>query len=99
MRDWYLIIAIPTFVIIGVLTRMHPRYDLYSKRFSLIGLCWSFVIIWIIPDSMKEGITFSDFLDMAFRITGLYALIALTGATCYYFFKLFFRETKKGTNQ
>lgn len=95
MRDWYLIIAIPTFVLIGVLTRMHPRYDLYCKRFSSIGLCWAFVLMWVLPDSIKEDGTFSDFLDMAFRTTGLYALIALMGATCYYFIKLFFGKIKK----
>ncbi len=100
MRDWYLVIAIPTFVLIGVITRMHPRYDLYCKKFSSIGLCWAIVLIWILPDSMSENRSFSDSLDMTFRITGLYALIALTGATCYYFFKLLFVKNKrKGNNE
>lgn len=100
MRDWYLIITIPTLVLVGVLTCMHPRYYLYSKRFSSIGSCWAFVLIWILPDSMKENRPFSDFLDMALRMTGLYALIALIGATCYYYFKLFFWKNKrKETNQ
>ena len=90
MRDWYFIVVAPTLLIIATVVGMYSQWRPDCKALNHIGLCWAAVLLWFVPECIKEDRSFSDTLDMIFRITGLFALIALIGSTCYYLLKLFF---------